>query len=204
MVQVSRIRIGSRVSSAAIISLFALSWSVVFAQGHDMMQARVQADKLTEARALTSPLPDSPDTIEKGKALYHGKGTCFNVMDRKGAGDGSLASQLNPPSRNFRHHGFWRHRTEGEIFWVIKHGSPGTSMVGFAGQLTDQDILAIIHYERTFSLHQGRGMRGRGGRGPMGHSGSPDGMGHERMGPSDQEGAAGSSQENMTKPPVPR
>ena len=205
MVQIGQIRmIGSRVSSGAILSIFALSWSVLFAQGHDLMQPRVPSDQLDEARALTSPLPDSPDTIEKGKALYHGKGTCFNCHGQEGAGDGSLASQLNPPPRNFRHHGFWRHRTEGEIFWVIKHGSPGTSMVGFAGQLTDDDMWAIVHYERTFSLHQGRGMPGMGGRGPMGHMGSPGGMGHERMGQSDQEGATGSSQEEMVQPPVPR
>ncbi|MEK6526983.1 MAG: hypothetical protein AABZ22_08925, partial [Nitrospirota bacterium] len=36
------------------------------------------------------------------------------------------------------HHGLWRHRTEGEIFWVIKHGSPGTAMIGFGTQLTDE------------------------------------------------------------------
>ncbi|MEK7350278.1 MAG: hypothetical protein AAB177_05350 [Nitrospirota bacterium] len=41
-----------------------------------------------------------------------------------------MPSQLNPSPRNFQHYGFWRHWTEGEIFWVIKQGSSGTSMVG--------------------------------------------------------------------------
>ncbi len=206
MAQISQVRIGSRVSSGTILSIFALSWSVVFAQGHDMMQPRVPSDRLEEARGLTSPLPDSPETIEKGKALYHGKGTCFSCHGQEGRGDGPVASQLTPSPRNFQHHGFWRHRTEGEIFWVIKHGSPGTSMIGFAGQLTDEEIWAIIHYERTFSLHQRRGMRGMGGRGPMGHMGSSEDMGGERMGQTDREEAAGSRQEEMANPnpPVPR
>ena len=170
------------------------------AQQH-MLQPRVPSEHLGEARALTSPLPDSPDTIEKGKALYHGKGTCFTCHGPDGAGDGPVASQLDPPPRNFRHHGFWRHRTEGEIFWVIKHGSPGTSMVGFAGQLTDEEIWAIIQYEQTFSRHSRRGMRGMGGRGPMGHMGPPGGMGQERRGPDDEGKPEAPSQEEAGQTP---
>jgi mono/diheme cytochrome c family protein len=61
-------------------------------------------------------------------------------------------------------------------------GSAGTSMIGFAGQLTDEEIWAIIQYERTFSLHQGRGMRGMGDRGPMGHRGILRGHGRRAHG----------------------
>ena len=142
-----------------------------------MMQPRVPADKLAEARAITSPLPDSPEIVEKGKALYSGKGTCVNCHGISGGGDGPVAASLNPSPRNFQHHGFWRHRTEGEIFWVIKHGSIGTSMIGFAGQLTDEEIWSIIQYERSFAGEQGSGMMGHGkGMGPM--MGSGGGMGH--------------------------
>lgn len=133
-----------------------------------MMQPRVPADKLAEARALTSPLPNSPDVVERGKALYNGKGTCFNCHGKDGMGNGPAATGLDPAPRNFHHHGFWRHRTEGEIFWVIKHGSPGTSMIGFGSQLTDEEIWAIIQYERSFAVERGPGMMGPGkGRGPM-------------------------------------
>lgn len=155
-------------SGLCMLSILMMALPVAAAEQH-MMQLRVPDDKLAEARALTSPLPDSPGTIEKGKALYHGKGTCVNCHGSEGAGDGPVAAQLNPSPRNFQHHGFWRHRTEGEIFWVIKNGSPGTSMIGFAGQLTDEEIWALIHYERTFRRHHG--MRGRG---PMGRGGMRD------------------------------
>ena len=148
-----------------------------------MMQPRVPADKLAEARALTSPLPDTQEIIEKGKALYHGKGTCFNCHGQNGAGDGPVAASLNPSPRNFQHHGFWRHRTEGEIFWVIKHGSTGTSMIGFGDLLSDEEIWSIITYERSFAGEHGQG-RGRGSMmgpgGPMGgmeHRGPRGGMG---------------------------
>ena len=156
-----------------------------------MMQQVVPADKLAEARAHTSPLPKSPETVAQGKALYDGKGACFNCHGKDGDGNGPLAAQLKPSPRNFQHHGFWRHRTEGEIFWVIKYGSAGTSMVGFGQQLTDGEIWALIQYIRNFGGEHGPGMMGRGeGMGPMmGRDGGMGGM--ERGGPRSRMGGMG-------------
>ena len=137
-----------------------------------IMQPRVPADKLADAKALTSPLPPSAEIQAKGKALYEGKATCMTCHGQSGAGDGPLAASLNPSPRNFHHHGFWRHRTEGEVFWVIKHGVAGTAMIGFGDQLTDEEIWTIIQYERSFSGGHGaqHGMRRpeQGGMGPGG------------------------------------
>lgn len=147
---------------------------VVLADEPHLMRPRVPADKLMEARALTSPLPDSPENVEKGRTLYVGKGTCVNCHGRGGGGDGPVAASLDPQPRNFQHHGFWLHRTEGEIFWVIKYGSPGTAMVGFGDQLTDEEIWTILQYERAFAgEHAGPGH----GMGPMmRHGGGMKGM----------------------------
>ncbi|MDE3224980.1 MAG: c-type cytochrome [Nitrospirota bacterium] len=138
--------------------------SVAFPAEQHMMAPRVPPDKLAEARALQSPLPDSPDVIEKGKALYEGKGACFNCHGKGGQGDGPAAMGLDPSPRNFHHRGFWRHRTDGEIFWVIKHGSPGTAMIGFGGELTDEDIWSLVRYLRGFAGEAGH--RGGMGQGP--------------------------------------
>jgi mono/diheme cytochrome c family protein len=150
-----------------VICIFLIAGGVSLsgASGQHVMHSRVPADKLTEARSLTSPFPVSPETVEKGKALYNGKGACVNCHGQNGAGDGPVAASLTPSPRNFQHHGFWRHRTAGEIFWVIKFGSPDTSMIGFGGVLTDEEIWAIIQYERSFAgMGHGKGM-GRGGMG---------------------------------------
>ncbi|MCW5794596.1 MAG: cytochrome c [Nitrospira sp.] len=154
---------------AVLLAALFLTPSALWAAGHDVMQPRVPADKIMEARALVSPLPESPEAVERGKALYAGKGTCINCHGQEGDGNGPVGAQLNPAPRDFQHHGFWRHRTEGEIFWIIKHGSPGTSMTGFADQLTDEEIWALIQYERTFARGHGHG-RGMGPRG-MGRGG---------------------------------
>ncbi|MDR4484350.1 MAG: cytochrome c [Nitrospirales bacterium] len=119
--------------------------------GHQqMMMPRVPADKLAEARALQSPLPSSPDIIEAGKSIYEGKGGCANCHGVSGRGDGPGAATSTPP-RVFRSQGFWRHRSEGEIFWVIKYGSPGTGMIPFGGMLSDDEIWTVMQYEQSFS-----------------------------------------------------
>lgn len=141
-----------------------------------MMQPRVPTDKLADARALKSPLAVSPEIIEKGKGLYNGKGGCVTCHGAEGDGKGPAAASLNPLPRDFRHHGLWRHRTEGELFWVIKHGSPGTGMIGFGQVLSDEEIWALIQFERTFAGMYGPGMMGHDGEMGMGHRGRRGGM----------------------------
>jgi mono/diheme cytochrome c family protein len=134
-----------------------------------IMETRVPANKLEEARALKSPLPESPEVVAQGKIIYEGKGTCFNCHGMKGRGDGPGGSTLNPSPRNFRHRGMWHHRSEGEIFWVIKHGIEGTGMIPFGGLLSDEEIWTVIQYERRFAGGRGRGgMRRHRGMGSMG------------------------------------
>ncbi len=162
----------------------------VAAERH-MMRPVVPVDKLAQARALKNPLANSPDVIEQGKSIYNGKGGCVACHGIDGDGKGPGAVNMNPSPRNFQHHGFWRHRTEGEVFWVIKHGSPGTAMIAFGSVLSDEEIWALIQYEHTFASRHGPGRRGhRGGMGPMrgseGGMGGMEGMGHRR----DREGEA--------------
>ena len=140
-----------------------------------IMEPRVPADKIAEARALKSPLPESSETVAQGKTIYEGKGTCFNCHGMKGRGDGPGGSNLNPSPRNFRHRGMWHHRSEGEIFWVIKHGIEGTGMIPFGGLLSDEEIWTVIQYERSFA--GGRGHRGMGRHRGMGGMGQCKGRG---------------------------
>ncbi len=163
--------------------LFLMTISPVEGAGPHMMQPRVPAGHLEEARALKNPLAVSPELIAQGKILYEGKGSCANCHGINGDGKGPGAANLNPSPRNFIHQGFWHHRTEGEIFWVVKHGSPGTAMIPFGGMLSDDEIWTIIRYEQTFSQHstphKGKEPRGkRGSRMSGGNLGSQQG-GHE-------------------------
>jgi len=95
---------------------------------------------------------------------------CMNCHSTKGDGAGPLGGGLIPPPRNFTCGTTMKDIPDGQLFWIIKHGSPGTAMVGFSGQLTDEEIWTVIHYLRTFAgSHGPRG--GMGHRGPRGGDG---------------------------------
>jgi mono/diheme cytochrome c family protein len=136
---------------ALAVSLTIPSW----ATERHRMQLLVPVDKLAEARALTSPLPNSPEIAAQGKAIYAGKGGCFRCHGKEGDGNGPLAARLNPSPRNFKDQGFWKLRTEGEVFWLIKYGSPDTGLVGYGDQLTDEEIWALIQYLRSITGEHG-------------------------------------------------
>jgi mono/diheme cytochrome c family protein len=76
---------------AVVVSLAASAG----AEERHMMQPVVPADKLVEARALKSPLPDTQEIVEKGKAIYDGKGGCFNCHGTDG---------MDPLRRNSTRH----------------------------------------------------------------------------------------------------
>jgi len=39
---------------------------------------------------------------------------------------------------------------DGQLFWIIKNGSPGTGMMPFAG-LPDEQVWQLIHYIRSLA-----------------------------------------------------
>jgi hypothetical protein len=132
-------------------ALMLLSVSVVGAEERDPLKPRVPADQMAEARANKSPVEATPENIAKGKALFEGKGTCFNCHGKNGDGQGEAGKILNPSPRNFTNCKFHKKRKDGELFWVIKNGSVGTGMVPLIpAAITELEAWTIINYERSF------------------------------------------------------
>jgi hypothetical protein len=124
---------------------------VVSAEERDPLQARVPKDQLSDAKGLKNPVAKTKENILKGKALFEGKGTCFNCHGKEGKGDGPAGQILNPSPRNFTNCKFHKKRKDGEMFWVIKNGSPGTGMVSLIpAAITEEEAWTIINYERSF------------------------------------------------------
>ena len=114
------------------------------------MHPRMPEDRLIEVRAMTNPFPSSQKVIAEGQALYEGKGLCVRCHGIYGDGKGIGADHFHTPPRNFRHEDFWKYRTQGELFWIIKNGSPKTGMLEFQSLLSDQEIWKILRYAETF------------------------------------------------------
>jgi mono/diheme cytochrome c family protein len=124
----------------------------VSATEKDPCAARVPANELAAAKAMKNPIANTPDNIAKGKAIFEGKGTCFTCHNLTGKGDGDAGKALDPSPRNFTNPKFHECKADGEMFWVIKNGSPGTGMIPAisTGILTEEEGWQVILYERTF------------------------------------------------------
>jgi hypothetical protein len=138
-------------SVGLVAALLFVSATVAGAEERDPLKPRVPPDQIAEAKAMKNPIPATPENIAKGKALFEGKGTCFNCHGKEGKGDGPAGAILNPSPRNFTNCKFHKKRKDGELFWVIKNGSAGTGMVSLIpAAINDEEAWAIINYERTF------------------------------------------------------
>lgn len=121
-----------------------------FAAEADLSKPRVPSDKLSEIRNQKNPFPSTAENVEKGKALYQGKGTCFTCHGKAGRGDGLAAPGLDPSPRNFTNTAFHAMRTDGELFWVIRDGIPGTAMMPMVGSvITEEEAWLVLLYERS-------------------------------------------------------
>lgn len=122
---------------------------------------RVPPSASEEAKRLQAPFGDtrlaSPEIVAGGKRLYEGKGRCVVCHGTSGKGDGPAAHMHKPhPPRDFTDCAFHKQRTEGELFWVIKYGSPGTGMQALVPHvLTEDEAWQIVAYERAFCKGQG-------------------------------------------------
>ena len=71
---------------------------------------------------------------------------CKMCHGAKGGGDGKLGAALKPAPRNFACAETMKDISPGQMFWIIKNGSPGTGMAKM--QLKDSEIWDVIKYIR--------------------------------------------------------
>lgn len=103
-----------------------------------------------ENKLVKNPFPSTPDIIAKGKEIYLGKGGCFACHGNEGVGDGPAGTALNPRPRNFSNPRFQEIRSDGELFWVIRNGSPGTGMFSYSpAYITEEEAWMVIRYLRA-------------------------------------------------------
>src|SRR3989338_4483655 len=120
----------------------------------DAYDVKVPESKLAEVKALKNVVASNKKSLSEAKAIYTGKGTCFNCHGEKGRGDGELASSFNPPPRNFTYAPWQEARTDGEIFWVITNGTENGIHL-FRDMLSDEEKWSLINSIRKFVTANG-------------------------------------------------
>jgi hypothetical protein len=133
-----------------MIVLSATAWSAIAAE-KEPCAPRVPAGELAQFKGLKPPVPETPETIQKGKEIYNGKGACAGCHGPAGKGDGMLAASLNPSPRNFTNPQFKQCKSAGEMFWAVKNGIPGTGMIAAVntGLLSEEEAWQAVVYERS-------------------------------------------------------
>lgn len=136
-----------------VIGVLALVGWCGVALGSDMevLQPRVPSHLIEEARQWKNPLDATPENIEKGKALFLGKAFCATCHGRDGRGFGDIPGLRGKLPRNFTDQEWQAARTDGELFWILKNGSPGTAMAPFIPLvLTEEEAWQVLLYVRSF------------------------------------------------------
>ncbi len=120
----------------------------------EVLKPRVPADQIEAAKAVTNPLPATPDNLEKGKAIFHGKAFCVTCHGPDGKGLGNIPGLTGKLPRNFTDKAWQAARTDGELIWILKNGSPGTDMAPFVPLvMTEEEAWQVLIYLRSFA-HQ--------------------------------------------------
>jgi mono/diheme cytochrome c family protein len=116
-------------------------------------QTRATAQAPDDIRRLNNPLEPTPENLTAGAALFATDvqpTACKVCHGVTGNGLGMMAPGLNPPPRNFTCKETMDEIPDGQLFWIIKNGSPGTGMPPYGG-LSDLQVWQIILHLRQFA-----------------------------------------------------
>lgn len=115
-------------------------------------QPRFTGSAPAEHLARNNPLPRDTDSAE-GERLYRGAGdaiSCAKCHGDKGDGKGPMSELFDPRPRNFACAQTVRGIPDGQLFWIIRYGSPGTSMPPHP-KLDDNQIWSVVAYLRRLA-----------------------------------------------------
>lgn len=102
---------------------------------------------------MVNPLEATPQNILAGKTLFYvdARPTACRVCHGiNGDGFGVLFHRVDPKPRNFTCSRTMDDLADGQLFWIIKNGSPGTDMPSFS-YLEDDQVWELILFLRKFS-----------------------------------------------------
>ena len=116
----------------------------------DCPQPRFTEAAPAEYLARKNPVTSDGAT---GRRIYEGAPdgvSCATCHGLRGDGKGELSRLFSPPPRNFSCARTIRDVPDGQLFWIIRFGSPGTSMPAH-GKLKDEEVWQVVHHLRQLA-----------------------------------------------------
>lgn len=148
----------TKIISATVLALtFGIAGTAALAQASPAVgecpQPRFTGKAPAEYYERTNPLPSAPQNLKPGEQLFLGTSdteSCAICHGRKGDGKGVLAKQFDPPPRNFACARTITGVPDGQLFWIIRFGSPGTSMPPHP-KFSDEQIWQLVLHLRQLA-----------------------------------------------------
>ena len=135
-----------KVLLAGVIGLIALPLTSAKAFHKDIYQPRVPEPLLEEIQDMDNPFSPTAENIEEGRKIYFGHGLCVTCHSKDGKGIKVPGHQ----PRDFTNAKWQEIRTDGEMMWMLKNGSPGTSMPVRVGKvISEEEGWKVILFIRT-------------------------------------------------------
>ena len=116
-------------------------------------QPRFTGKAPEEYYSRKNPLEAGEKNLKAGERLYAGSRKSFGCAEchgKKGDGKGEMASQFVPRPRNFACAQTVNNIPDGQLFWIIRFGSPETSMPAHE-ELGDEQIWQLVLYLRKLA-----------------------------------------------------
>ena len=136
------------VLSVGILILLTFPSTSAKAFHKDIYYPRAPEALLEILQDMDNPFSPTIKNIEKGSKVYFGKGLCVKCHGVNGKG--IKVSGHSP--RDFTDAKWQDVRTDGEMMWVLKNGSPGTSMPIRVGKgISEEEAWKVILFIRTFA-----------------------------------------------------
>ena len=137
-----------KVLLAGVIGLIALPLTSAKAFHKDIYQPRVPEPLLEEIQDMDNPFSPTAENIEEGRKIFLGRGLCVTCHGKNGKGVKVPGHQ----PRDFTDTKWQEIRTDGEMMWVLKNGSPGTSMPIRVGKvISEEEGWKVVLFIRTFA-----------------------------------------------------
>jgi mono/diheme cytochrome c family protein len=102
--------------------------------------AVLHASVAHRAEGFRSPTPATDDDLIAGREIY--TEMCARCHGLPGKGPSVLGASFYPPAPQFavQHPGY----TDGELFWIVKHGIRNTGMPAWGRLLSDEDTWQVV------------------------------------------------------------
>ncbi len=133
---------------AGILTSIFFSLNSAKAFHKDVYHPRAPEALLEILQDIDNPFPPTKKNIKEGNKVYFGKGLCVKCHGVKGKG----VKVPGHSPRNFTDAKWQDVRTDGEMMWVLKNGSPGTSMPIRVGKvISEKEGWKVILFIRSLA-----------------------------------------------------